>query len=83
MVPFAPASVGAGVAMLAATFGPATGSAVPAAQLAACFVAMSALLTLAGIVLAIAICLREVRLSGVADALAALRRRPAGAPLMP
>jgi hypothetical protein len=84
MVPFAPASVGAGVALLAATFGPATGTVVPAAQLAACFVAMSALLTLVGLVLTTAICLREVRLRGVLDAVAAVRRRPApGLPVAP
>ena len=78
LLPFAPASVGAGVAMLAATFGPATGSTVPTAQLAACFVATSALLTLAGHVLTTAICLREARLRGVLDVVAALRGRPAG-----
>jgi uncharacterized membrane protein YbhN (UPF0104 family) len=83
MLPFAPASVGAGVAVLAATFGPATGSAVPAGQLAACFVAMSALLTLAGIVLTTAICLREVRVRGLLDAVAAVRRRPAPQPQVP
>ena len=83
MVPFAPASVTAGVAVLAATFGPATGTAVPPGQLAACFVAMSALLTLVGIVLTTAIIVREASWRGVADAIAAARRRPVGVRVAP
>jgi hypothetical protein len=59
LVPFAPASVGASVAMLAATFGPVTGTAVPAERLAAFFVGTSTVLTVVGTALALAICLRD------------------------
>ena len=55
LVPFAPASVGAGAAMLAATFGPVTGTAVPAAELAAFFVGTSVVLTLVGTTLTVGI----------------------------
>ena len=54
--PFSPASVGAGAAILAATFEPVTGTAVPAAQVAAFFVGTSTVLTVVGTVLALAIC---------------------------
>src|SRR5918997_1663696 len=60
LLPFAPASVGAGAAMLAAAFAPVTGAAVPAGQVAAFFVGTSAVLTAVGSVLALAICLRAV-----------------------
>ena len=56
LVPFSPASVGAGAAILAATFEPVTGTAVPAAQVAAFFVGTSTVLTVVGTVLALAIC---------------------------
>jgi len=56
LVPFSPASVGAGAAILAATFEPVTGTAVPAAQLAAFFVGTSTVLTVVGTALALAIC---------------------------
>ena len=79
LVPFAPASVGAGVAMLAATFASVTGTAVPAGELAAFFIGTSAVLTLAGAVLALAIGLHTVRWAGVAAALRAGRRRPVAA----
>jgi hypothetical protein len=58
MIPFAPASVGASVALLAASFGPVTGSAVSPERLAAFFVGTSTVLTVVGTALALAICLR-------------------------
>jgi uncharacterized membrane protein YbhN (UPF0104 family) len=73
LVPFAPASVGAGAAMLAATFAPVTGTAVPAGQLAAFFVGTSVVLTVVGTVLTLAISLQAVRWRG----LVAVLRRPA------
>ena len=57
LVPFAPASVGASVALLAASFGPVTGSAVSPERLAAFFVGTSTVLTVVGTALALAICL--------------------------
>jgi hypothetical protein len=59
LLPFAPASVGASVALLAATFGPVTGSAVSAERLAAFFVGTSTVLTVVGTALSLAICLRS------------------------
>jgi len=56
LLPFAPASVAAGAALLAATFGSVTGEAVAAGQLAAFFVGTSTLLTVVGTVLALLIC---------------------------
>jgi hypothetical protein len=56
LVPFAPASVAAGAALLAATFGSVTGEAVAAGQLAAFFVGTSTLLTVVGTALALGIC---------------------------
>ena len=79
LVPFAPASVGAGAAMLAATFGPITGAAVPAGQLAAFFVGTSVVLTVVGTVLTLTISLLTVRWRGLADAVRTVRRRPAPA----
>jgi uncharacterized membrane protein YbhN (UPF0104 family) len=73
LLPFAPASVGAGAAMLAAAFEPVTGAAVPAAELAAFFVGTSVVLTLVGTVLTLAISLQAVRWRG----LVAVLRRPA------
>jgi hypothetical protein len=58
MIPFAPASVGASVALLAASFGPVTGSAVSPERLAAFFVGTSTVLTVVGSALALVICLR-------------------------
>jgi lysylphosphatidylglycerol synthase-like protein len=63
MLPFAPAAVGAGVAMLAASFGPVTGSAVSAERLAAFYLGTSTLLTVVGTALALAICLRDQTLA--------------------
>ena len=59
LVPFAPASVGASVALLAAGFGPVTGSAVAPERLAAFLIGTSTVLTVVGIALALAICLRS------------------------
>ena len=56
LVPFSPASVGAGAAILAATFEPVTGTAVPASQVAAFFIGTSTVLTVVGTVLALGIC---------------------------
>jgi Lysylphosphatidylglycerol synthase TM region len=76
LVPFAPASVGAGVAMLAATFASVTGSSVPAGDLAAFFVGTSTVLTLAGAALALTICWRTLRPAALVATLRAARRRP-------
>jgi uncharacterized membrane protein YbhN (UPF0104 family) len=73
LLPFAPASVGAGVAMLAAGFEPVTGVAVPAGELAAFFVGTSVVLTAVGTALTLAISLQAVRWRGLVDVL----RRPA------
>jgi uncharacterized membrane protein YbhN (UPF0104 family) len=75
-IPFAPASVGAGVAILAAAFEPMTGTAVDPARLAAFYVGTSAVLTAVGVVLAIAVAARvpiEQRVG--LERLTALRRR--------
>jgi uncharacterized membrane protein YbhN (UPF0104 family) len=55
MVPFAPASLGTGAAILAACFEPVTGTSVPAADLAAFFVGTSTVLTVVGTALALAL----------------------------
>jgi hypothetical protein len=81
LLPFAPASVGAGVAMLAASFATVTGTAVPAGQLAAFFIGTSMVLTAVGTVLTAAICLRAVSWRGLAEALRVARRQPARAPV--
>jgi hypothetical protein len=59
LVPFAPASVGASVALLAASFGPVTGSTVSAERLAEFFLGTSTVLTVVGTALALAICVRS------------------------
>ena len=74
LVPFAPAAVGAGAAMLAASFEPVTGTAVPASQLAAFFVGTSTALTIVGTVLSLAICLRMVGRAAVVEAVRLARR---------
>jgi uncharacterized membrane protein YbhN (UPF0104 family) len=79
LVPFAPASVGAGAAMLAATFEPVTGAAVPAGQVAAFFVGTSTALTAAGTVLGLVICLRLAAWPSLVSALRSARRAPARA----
>ncbi len=56
LVPFSPASVGTGAAILAACFEPVTGSSVPASQLAAFFVGTSTVLTVVGTALALILC---------------------------
>jgi Lysylphosphatidylglycerol synthase TM region len=85
-LPLAPASAAAGVAILAAGFGPATGTAADPAQLAAFFVGTSTLLTAVGLALTALIVIRSL---GLAAAVAAartavrpsLRRGAARAPL--
>ena len=63
LLPFAPASVAAGAAMLAAAFEPVTGTAVPAGQVAAFFVGTSVVLTIVGTTLTLAICARASQAS--------------------
>jgi uncharacterized membrane protein YbhN (UPF0104 family) len=63
LVPFAPASVGAGAAMLAAAFQPVTGTHVPTADVTAFFLGTSAVLTVVGTLVATAICLRAAQAS--------------------
>jgi uncharacterized membrane protein YbhN (UPF0104 family) len=77
LVPFAPASVGAGAAMLAGAFEPVTGAAVPAGQVAAFFIGTSAVLTVVGTAISLAICLRAVSWRGLLVALRPARRAPA------
>jgi uncharacterized membrane protein YbhN (UPF0104 family) len=74
LLPFAPASVGAGAAMLAATFEPVTGTAVPTGEVAAFFLGTSTALTVVGTVLALTICLRAARWQAFAEALRGVRR---------
>ncbi len=59
LVPFAPAAVGAGAAVLAAAFGPVTGSDVSAAELAAFVIGTSSVLTAIGVPIAAAVTLRS------------------------
>jgi hypothetical protein len=61
-IPFAPASAAAGAAILAAAFGPVTGTAVNPTTVAAFFVGTSALLTVVGLVLAVIIAGRSTAL---------------------
>jgi uncharacterized membrane protein YbhN (UPF0104 family) len=77
LLPFAPASVGAGAAMLAAAFEPVTGSALPAGQVAAFFIGTSAVLTVVGSALALVICLRAVSWRELVVAVRPARRAPA------
>jgi hypothetical protein len=74
ILPFAPASVGAGAAMLAAAFEPVTGTALPAGQVAAFFLGTSAVLTVVGTAISLTICLRAVSWRRL---LVTLRRAPA------
>lgn len=62
LVPFSPAAVGAGVAVLAATFQPVTGTAVSYGRLAAFLIGTSTVLTAVGVVLAAIITIRGVGL---------------------
>jgi hypothetical protein len=79
LLPLAPASAAASVAMLAAGFGPATGTHVAVADVAAFMVGMSLLLTLAGAVLAVAVIWAGADRTAVWHALRP-RRRTAAAP---
>ena len=71
LVPFSPASVGTGVAILAACFEPITGTYVPPAELAAFFVGTSTVLTVVGTAIALVLCATQAsanagpRLAGV------------------
>jgi hypothetical protein len=65
LVPFSPAAVGAGVAVLAATFQPVTGTAVSYGRLAAFLIGMSTVLTAVGVVLAAAITIRGIGWRGL------------------
>ena len=82
LIPFSPASVGAGAAILAATFEPVTGQAVSASQVAAFFVGTSTVLTVVGTVLALAICVQASAKAGPSPALLGrlMRIRAATAP---
>jgi hypothetical protein len=81
LVPFSPASVGAGAAILAATFEPITGTAVSPANIAAFFVGTSSVLTLVGSAIALVICAQASAKVGPSIALGRLMRiRPATAP---
>ena len=82
LIPFSPASVGAGAAILAATFEPITGQAVSASQVAAFFVGTSTVLTVVGTVLALAICAQASAKAGPSPALLGrlMRIRAATAP---
>jgi Lysylphosphatidylglycerol synthase TM region len=71
LIPFGPAAVGAGAAVLAATFEPVTGTAVPLDRVAAFFLGTSTVLTLVGTVLAAVICLRAARWRELAAAVQA------------
>jgi len=77
IVPFAPASVGAGAAMLAGAFEPVTGAAVPAGQVAAFFLGTSAVLTVVGTAISLTICLRAVSWRRLLVAVRPARRVPA------
>src|SRR3954447_1216775 len=82
LVPFSPASVRAGAAILAATFEPVTGQTVSASQVAACFVGTSTVLTVVGTALALAICVQASEKAGPSPAPAGrlMRIRAAMAP---
>jgi hypothetical protein len=71
LIPFAPAAVGASVAMLAATFEPVTGTAVPAERVGAFFLGTSTVLTVVGTVLTVVICLRAARWRELVEAVQA------------
>jgi lysylphosphatidylglycerol synthase-like protein len=73
-IPFAPASLGAGAAILAAAFEPVTGTAVSTATVAQFFVGTSALLTAVGVALAVIIAARSAALDR-RDVAAYVRRR--------
>jgi uncharacterized membrane protein YbhN (UPF0104 family) len=84
-IPFAPASLGAGAAILAAAFEPVTGTPADTATVAAFFVGTSAILTAVGVALAVVIaarCAPDHRWAG--RPVAALKRwLPARAPSQP
>ncbi len=77
LVPFGPASVGAGAAILAATFTPITGTSVSASRVASFFVGTSTVLTIVGTAVALTICLRTVAWRELAQASANAGRRVA------
>jgi len=81
LLPLAPASAAASVAMLAAGFGPATGTSVHAADVAAFMIGMSLLLTLAGAVLAVAVICAGADRAAIWRALRPRRRAAAAATL--
>ena len=80
LLPFAPASVGAGAAMLAGAFAPVTGHAVPAGQVAAFFLGTSAVLTVVGTAISLTICLRAVSWRRLLAAVRPARRAPGARP---
>ncbi len=83
ILPFAPASVGATVAVVAAGFGPLTGETASAAQVTAFLVGMSTLLTVVGVVLTAVIVARSAdprALLGAVVAAARARTAPVARP---
>jgi uncharacterized membrane protein YbhN (UPF0104 family) len=76
ILPFAPASVGAAVAVLAAAFPAVTGSTVSAGAIAAFVVGTSTVLTAAGVVLTAAVVLRGADPRGLLAAALAAARPP-------
>jgi uncharacterized membrane protein YbhN (UPF0104 family) len=74
LLPFAPASVGAAAAVLAAAFPVVTGTAVPAAQVAAFMIGMSTVLTVTGVLLTTAVVLRGADPRGLLAAAVAAAR---------
>jgi hypothetical protein len=80
LLPFSPAAVGAGTAILAATFQPVTGTYVPPGQVAAFFVGTSTVLTIVGTVLALVLCVQLSAKAGPSVAGRLMRIRAAAAP---
>jgi hypothetical protein len=77
LLPLAPFSAAAAVAILTAGFAPATGTAVGAGQVAAFMIGMSTVLTIAGAVLAVAIICGSAGPSALAGVWRAVRPRRA------
>lgn len=81
LLPLAPFSAAAAVAMLTVGFGPATGTTVAAGQVAAFMIGMSTILTIAGAVLAVAIICLSAGPGALAGVWRAVRPRRVRRPL--
>ena len=81
LLPLAPFSAAAAVAMLTAGFGPATGTTVEAGQVAAFMIGMSTVLTIAGAALSVAIICASAGPGALAGVWRAVRPRRARRPL--